>query len=68
MAEEIEIEIDKAGKVTMRTKGVKGQDCMKLADLVLQIVGREESRTKTNEFYESPEKVVARQEVQQRRK
>jgi hypothetical protein len=68
MAQEIEIEIDKTGKVTMRTKGVKGKDCMKLADLVAQIVGREESREKTSEFYETSEQVVARQEVKQTRR
>jgi hypothetical protein len=67
MAEEIEIEIDKSGKVTMRTKGVKGPACMDLADLVAQIVGREESREKTQEFYEATEQVVIRQNVTQRR-
>ena len=65
MSEELEIEIDKSGKVTMRTKGVKGEACMDLADLVAQIVGREESRQKTQEFYELKvtEKVAARQDV-----
>jgi hypothetical protein len=68
MAEELEIEIDKTGKVTMRTKGVKGPACMDLADLVAQIVGREESREKTREFHESSEQVVVRQNVTNRRK
>lgn len=51
--EELEIEIDPSGKVTMRTKGVKGPVCMEYADLMAQIVGREESREKTPEYYES---------------
>jgi hypothetical protein len=67
MAEELEIEIDKSGKVTMRTKGVKGPACMDLADLVAQIVGREESRQKTQEFHEASEQVVIRQNVNTRR-
>jgi hypothetical protein len=67
MAEEMEIEIDKSGRVTMRTKGVKGPECMKLADLMAQIVGREESREKTQEFHENSEQVFIRQNVNQNR-
>ena len=51
--EELEIEIDPSGKLTMRTKGIKGPACMEWADLLAQIVGREESRQKTNEYYET---------------
>jgi hypothetical protein len=66
--EELEIEIDAAGKVTMRTKGIKGPACMKWADLLAQIVGREESREKTNEFYETAHEHVRKQiDVKQRR-
>ena len=42
--EELEIEIDPTGKVTMRTTGIKGPACMDYADLLAQIVGREEER------------------------
>ena len=65
--EELEIEIDATGKVTMRTKGVKGPVCMKYADLLAQIVGREESREKTREFNEAQEHVVRRVDVKQMR-
>ena len=65
--EELEIEIDSTGKVTMRTKGIKGESCMHYADLLAQIVGREESREKTNEFYEATEHVVRRVDVKQNR-
>jgi hypothetical protein len=64
--EELEIEIDKSGKVTMRTKGVKGPVCMDLADLVAQIVGREVSREKTQEYHEQVQ-LVTHQTVKQRR-
>ena len=67
MAEELEIEIDATGKVTMRTRGIKGPVCMKYADLLAQIVGREESREKTQEFLEAQEHVVRRVDVKQMR-
>jgi hypothetical protein len=53
MAEELEIEIAPDGKVTVRTKGVKGPACMDLADAFVQLLGVEESRAKTSEYYES---------------
>jgi DUF2997 family protein len=67
MSEEIEIEIDPSGKVTMRTKGIKGPACMDLAELMAQIVGREESREKTAEYYESSVQIISHQEIRQRR-
>jgi ABC-type Fe3+-hydroxamate transport system substrate-binding protein len=51
--EELEIEIAPDGKVTARTHGIKGAACMDWADLVARIVGREESREKTAEYYEA---------------
>ena len=51
--EELEIEISPSGKVTARTIGIKGPRCLDLADLLARIVGREESRTLTNEYYET---------------
>lgn len=69
MAEqELEIEISPEGKVTVRTKGIKGAACMDYADLLAQIVGREESREKTAEFYEvEVEQGARRIDVKQRR-
>jgi Protein of unknown function (DUF2997) len=67
MAEEIEITIDPSGKVTARTKGMKGAQCMEWADLLVQIVGNEVSRQKTGEFYEQDENAVRRQEIKQGR-
>ncbi len=64
--EEIEIEISPSGKVTARTKGYKGTSCLDVADLLAQIIGREESRELTSEYYEIETKVKQHTEVKQR--
>jgi hypothetical protein len=51
--EEIEIEISPTGKVTVRTKGIKGPACLDIADLFAQIIGKEEDRQLTAEYYQS---------------
>ena len=66
-APDLPIEIDSAGNVTMRTKGVKGPVCMAYADLLARIVGREESREKTHEFYEAEQHVHRQLEIKQHR-
>jgi Protein of unknown function (DUF2997) len=65
--EEIEIEISPSGEVVVRTKGIKGQACMDYADLFVRILGREEHREKTSEFYESAVEVRRTIDVKQRR-
>ncbi len=65
--EELEIEIAPDGKVTVTTKGIKGPACMDYADLIAQIVGREESRVKTAEYYEEAEQTERRVDIKQRR-
>lgn len=65
--EELEIEIDRSGKVTMRTRGIKGAACMDYADLLARIVGREEQREKTAEYYETAEVAERHVDVKQRR-
>lgn len=52
MNEEIEIEIDAAGKVTIRTKGIKGAACLDAVEALVKLLGREESRELTAEFHE----------------
>ena len=64
--EEIEIEIDPSGKVTARTIGIKGSRCLDVAEMLAQIVGREESRELTNEYYEAEVHTEHRIDVQQR--
>jgi hypothetical protein len=53
--EEFEIEIGADGKVTVRTIGIKGPRCLDYADMFAQIIGREESRQLTSEYYETTE-------------
>jgi len=55
--EELEIEIAADGKVTVRTIGIKGPRCLDVAEAVARIVGREDSRRLTNEYYESDTQV-----------
>jgi hypothetical protein len=64
--EELEIEISPSGKVTARTIGVKGPRCIDLADFLVRIVGRVESRELTSEYYEAEEKVQEHVDVKQR--
>ena len=65
--EEIEIEISPSGKVTARTIGIKGSRCLDVAELLAQIVGREESRELTSEYYEAEVHAEHRIDVKQHR-
>lgn len=65
--EELEIEISPTGKVTARTIGIKGPRCLDLADLLARLVGREESRTLTNEYYETDQQVRDEQHIRGQR-
>jgi len=51
--EELEIEIDSDGHVTVHTIGFKGKSCIKIAEELARILGREESRELTSEYYEA---------------
>lgn len=65
--EEIEIEISPSGKVTVRTIGIKGPRCLDYAEMLAQIIGREESRELTSEYHEAQSYVDQHIEVRQRR-
>jgi hypothetical protein len=65
--EEIEIEISPSGKVTAKTIGYKGKKCLDIAEVLARIVGREESRQLTSEYYESELNIDQHVEVKQRR-
>jgi hypothetical protein len=65
--EEIEIEIDPTGKVTVRTIGIKGARCLDVAEFLARIIGREESRKLTSEYYEATGHVERHVDVEQRR-
>jgi hypothetical protein len=62
--EELEIEIDAAGKVTVKTHGIKGASCLEVVEALARLLGREESRELTPEFYEQA--AVITSDVQQK--
>ncbi len=49
---EFDITITSTGKVKVEVKGVKGKRCVQLADLIKEIVGREDERHLLPEYYE----------------
>ena len=52
---EIEVIVDREGKVSLRVKGVQGASCLDLTKALEEALGAEvESRTRTSEFYENP--------------
>jgi hypothetical protein len=48
---EFEITIAPDGKVRVHVTGVSGERCLEYADMIREIVGREESRDLTREYY-----------------
>jgi hypothetical protein len=50
---EYNIEIGRDGRVRVEVNGSQGSQCMDLADMIRDIIGHEESRQKTAEFYSS---------------
>lgn len=49
---EFDIVISKTGQVSVEVKGVKGPRCLEYAEVIREIVGREETRRLTSEYYE----------------
>jgi hypothetical protein len=54
---EFEIEIRPSGEVKVHVKGVSGQQCLGYADLLAEIIGQEQQRELTAEYYE-PDRTV----------
>ena len=65
--EEIEIEVDKHGRVTIKTIGIKGKRCLEVAEALAEIIGKVEQRTMTSEFYENEVHVQNRIEIRNQR-
>lgn len=63
--EEFEIEVDRMGNVTIRTIGIKGPACVDAAEVLAQIIGREESRQLTHEYYETDQSVQSHLNVRE---
>jgi hypothetical protein len=57
MAHEFDITIGKDGQVRVKVHGSAGEECMKLSDMIRDIIGREESRELTSEYYGAPGRV-----------
>ena len=49
---EFDITIGKDGKLKVHIKGAKGAKCLELADLVRDIIGKEDGRQLTSEYYD----------------
>ena len=65
MSEELEIEISPEGRVTVRTIGIKGPRCLDVAEAIARIIGVEEQRQLTREYYETESQVNAQLNVHQ---
>jgi hypothetical protein len=64
---ELEITIKKNGKLQVKIKGVKGQRCVAMADLIKEIVGKEDERKYTAEHYEQEGVVRIHSQVKDQR-
>jgi hypothetical protein len=64
--EELEFEIDASGKVTVRTRGIKGEACLDYTELFARLLGQVESQQLTHEYHE--EAVEERTHLQQKLK
>lgn len=64
---EFDITIGKDGRVRAEIKGSRGKRCLALADLLQQIVGREESRELTSDYYQPDTKVRTDAQIRTRR-
>ncbi|MBS0198291.1 MAG: DUF2997 domain-containing protein [Planctomycetes bacterium] len=47
----IDISIGKDGKVKIKVHGVSGKECLALTEAVAKIIGKEESRQLTSEYF-----------------
>lgn len=63
---EFDITIGKDGKVKIKVHGVSGKECTDLTDMLRQIVGKEDSRQLTSEFYGNPGSVRIDAQVENR--
>jgi hypothetical protein len=60
---QFDIQIGKDGKVRLKVSGASGAECIALTDMLKEIVGREESRELTPEYYGSPGQVRFSEQV-----
>lgn len=60
--QELEITIDREGRVQVAVRGVKGEGCLALTKNIEDAVGTVEEREYTAEYYEQPTDVAAYQQ------
>jgi len=60
--QELEITIDKDGKVQVATRGFHGEGCLAATKNIEDAVGTVEEREYTAEYYEQPVKVTSYQQ------
>ena len=51
--QELEIQVDRDGNVTVHVKGVKGEECLALTNSIEDALGRVTDRSLTHEHYEN---------------
>jgi hypothetical protein len=61
--EEFEIEVDRDGKVTIKTIGIKGPRCVDAAEALAILIGREQARQLTGEYYEVDQEVSGQVDI-----
>lgn len=66
MPHDLEIIIAKDGTVQATVRGAKGKSCLKYAELLEKIVGRQESFQPTSEFYEPDTSVSLAHGIEQK--
>lgn len=64
--EEFEIEVDRDGKVTIKTIGIKGPRCVDAAEALAKLIGKEEARQLTSEYHEAETDVSGHVDIHQK--
>lgn len=67
MQHEIDVTIGKDGKLHVHVKGAKGSQCLELADFIRDLMGKEDSRQLTSEYYEQEGSVRMNVQVRNKR-
>ncbi|MCE5297394.1 MAG: DUF2997 domain-containing protein [Methanoregulaceae archaeon] len=63
--QELEIQVDRDGNVTVHVKGVKGDECVALTKSIEDALGRVADRSLTHEHYENLLKECTRFKVRE---
>jgi hypothetical protein len=64
--QEIEIQVDHEGNVTLHVLGVRGEDCITITKCIEEALGDLTDRTYTGEFYQERRTVSDNEQVKRR--